>query len=171
MKTSQRSCDRTHGVMRPSLLKRPMILCPEEYLEFQTRTIHLTFWCGRCAAKFSTMSTNLSDSCCALQREQIGVEINENKIVSPELPDVLRRRFRVYFKPGTKIAVRTVRSIRAADIGHLVTFTVWFNHASYYDFGTYFGLQGVCTRVGDVKPLLEVACLTCDCCGFEIYQV
>uniref|UniRef100_A0A7S0NHS0 DNA replication licensing factor MCM7 n=3 Tax=Micromonas pusilla TaxID=38833 RepID=A0A7S0NHS0_MICPS len=86
------------------------------------------------------------------QRDQIGVEINENINVSPELPDVLRRRFRVYFKPGTKIAVRTVRSIRAADIGHLVTFT------------------GVCTRVGDVKPLLEVACLTCDCCGFEIYQ-
>jgi DNA replication licensing factor MCM7 len=83
------------------------------------------------------MSTNLSDSCCALQRDQIGVEINENINVSPELPDVLRRRFRVYFKPGTKIAVRT----------------------------------GVCTRVGDVKPLLEVACLTCDCCGFEIYQV
>mmetsp|Transcript_12954 Transcript_12954/g.55822 ORF Transcript_12954/g.55822 Transcript_12954/m.55822 type:complete len:221 (-) Transcript_12954:6405-7067(-) len=58
------------------------------------------------------------------QRDQIGVEINENINVSPELPDVLRRRFRVYFKPGTKIAVRTVRSIRAADIGHLVTFTV-----------------------------------------------
>ena len=35
----------------------------------------------------------------------------------------------------------------------------------------YFGYQGICTRVGDVKPLLEVACLTCDGCGFEIYQV
>ncbi len=26
------------------------------------------------------------------------------------------------------------------------------------------------TRVGDVKPLMEVACYTCDACGFEIYQ-
>lgn len=24
--------------------------------------------------------------------------------------------------------------------------------------------------MGDVKPLIEVACLTCDSCGFEIYQ-
>ena len=32
-------------------------------------------------------------------------------------------------------------------------------------------LKGICTRAGDVKPLIEVACLTCDSCGFEIYQV
>ena len=31
--------------------------------------------------------------------------------------------------------------------------------------------QGICTRVGDVKPLIEVACFTCDGCGFEVYQV
>ena len=31
--------------------------------------------------------------------------------------------------------------------------------------------QGICTRVGDVKPLLEVACFTCDSCGSELYQV
>lgn len=30
--------------------------------------------------------------------------------------------------------------------------------------------QGIVTRVGDVKPLMEVACYTCDACGFEIYQ-
>ena len=24
--------------------------------------------------------------------------------------------------------------------------------------------------MGDVKPLMEVACYTCDACGFEIYQ-
>ena len=30
-------------------------------------------------------------------------------------------------------------------------------------------LQGIVTRVGDVKPLMEVACYTCDACGFEIY--
>jgi len=86
------------------------------------------------------------------QREEIGSHADDGKSTSPQLPNILRRRFRVYFKPGTKSAVRTVRSIRAADIGHLVTFT------------------GICTRVGDVKPLLEVACLTCDGCGFEIYQ-
>ena len=32
------------------------------------------------------------------------------------------------------------------------------------------GPQGIVTRVGDVKPLMEVACYTCDDCGFEIYQ-
>ena len=31
-------------------------------------------------------------------------------------------------------------------------------------------LQGIVTRVGDVKPLMEVACYTCDSCGFEVYQ-
>ena len=26
------------------------------------------------------------------------------------------------------------------------------------------------TRIGEVKPLMEVACYTCDDCGYEIYQ-
>ena len=42
--------------------------------------------------------------------------------------------------------------MKAADIGHLVTF------------------KGICTRVGDVKPLIEVACFTCDSCEYEVYQ-
>ena len=73
--------------------------------------------------------------------------------MSQNLPNILRRRFRVFFQPGGKHASQTIRSIRAADIGHLVTF------------------KGICTRVGDVKPLIEIACFTCDGCGFEVYQV
>ena len=42
--------------------------------------------------------------------------------------------------------------MKAADIGHLVSF------------------KGICTRVGDVKPLIEVACFTCDSCEYEVYQ-
>lgn len=40
------------------------------------------------------------------------------------LPNLLRRRFRVYLKPSVKSEMRDLRSIRAADIGHLVTFKV-----------------------------------------------
>ena len=68
------------------------------------------------------------------------------------LPRMLERRFRVFLKPGGKATTRTIRSVKAADIGHLVSF------------------KGICTRVGDVKPLIEVACFTCDSCEYEVYQ-
>jgi DNA replication licensing factor MCM7 len=48
--------------------------------------------------------------------------------------------------------VRKLREVRACCVGALVT------------------VSGIVTRVGDVKPLMEVACYTCDACGFEIYQ-
>jgi len=103
----------------------------------------------------STFSVAEEDSFDVLMRQREQAEVNT---LNPEdsaqrLPDVLRRRFRVYFKPGAKCERRNIRGIRAADIGHLVTF------------------KGICTRVGDVKPLIEVACFACDGCGFEIYQV
>jgi len=87
------------------------------------------------------------------QRENIEATADDAHGSNEGLPSILRRRFRVYLKPRTKSEMRILRSIRAADIGHLVTF------------------KGICTRAGDVKPLIEVACLTCDSCGFEIYQV
>jgi len=68
------------------------------------------------------------------------------------LPPILRRRYRVYFQPPTKVDVHKLREVRATHIGKLVT------------------VSGIVTRVGDVKPLMEVACYTCDSCGFEIYQ-
>ena len=86
------------------------------------------------------------------QREQAGPDGETGEDVPRVLPEILKRRFRVFFKPGGKAATRTIRSIKAAEIGHLVTF------------------KGICTRVGDVKPLLEVACFTCDGCDFEVYQ-
>mmetsp|Transcript_13710 Transcript_13710/g.54198 ORF Transcript_13710/g.54198 Transcript_13710/m.54198 type:complete len:268 (-) Transcript_13710:2125-2928(-) len=86
------------------------------------------------------------------QRENVEANTDDAHGSNQGLPNLLRRRFRVYLKPSVKSEMRDLRSIRAADIGHLVTF------------------KGICTRVGDVKPLIEVACLTCDSCGFEIYQ-
>ena len=68
------------------------------------------------------------------------------------LPPILRRRYRVFFHPPTKVDVHKLREVRASHIGKLVT------------------VSGIVTRVGDVKPLMEVACYTCDTCGFEIYQ-
>lgn len=59
-----------------------------------------------------------------LQREQAGGNEDEPGEGTRQLPDILRRRFRVYFKPTAKHESRTIRSIRAADIGHLVTFKV-----------------------------------------------
>ena len=67
-------------------------------------------------------------------------------------PEVLRRAFDVFFKPlkGTKSL--KMRDIRANMIGHYVTF------------------KGMCTRITDVKPLIKVACYTCEGCGHEYFQ-
>ena len=86
------------------------------------------------------------------QREQANPDADDSGDVPRELPRILKRRFRVFLKPGGKATTRTIRSVKAADIGHLVSF------------------KGICTRVGDVKPLIEVACFTCDSCEYEVYQ-
>ena len=61
-----------------------------------------------------------------MQREQAEVNTANPADGAQRLPDILRRRFRVYFKPGVKCEKRNIRGIRAADIGHLVTFKVLF---------------------------------------------
>ena len=86
------------------------------------------------------------------QREQANPDADDSGDAPRELPRILKRRFRVFLKPGGKATTRTIRSVKAADIGHLVSF------------------KGICTRVGDVKPLIEVACFTCDSCEYEVYQ-
>eukprot|EP00982_Pelagococcus_subviridis_P011248 31072-Pelagococcus_subviridis.AAC.10 len=90
------------------------------------------------------------------QREQTVASKVDHGNLPERIPDTLRRRFRVYFKPDAKNKNRAIRDIRAADIGRIVSFEC--------------SKQGICTRVGDVKPLLEVACFTCDSCGSELYQ-
>ena len=62
-------------------------------------------------------------------------------------------RFEVRFKPLTDNSKPlALRSVRAAEIGHLVS------------------VKAICTRVSDVKPLVSVVTYACDVCGFEIYQ-
>lgn len=56
------------------------------------------------------------------------------------------------FLPPAGTKTSSLREVRARDIGHLVS------------------VQGMVTRVTDVKPLVKVATYTCDACGFEIYQ-
>ena len=67
-------------------------------------------------------------------------------------PGSLRRHFDVFFKPATGTTPIKMREIRAKMIGKYVTF------------------KGMCTRLTDVKPLMEVACYTCEGCGQEYFQ-
>jgi len=67
-------------------------------------------------------------------------------------PEKLLRRFSVYFQPHAKDDVSRLRTVRSADIGRLVT------------------LRGIVIKAGDVKPMAEVCCYTCDTCGKEVYQ-
>jgi len=58
----------------------------------------------------------------------------------------------VVIKPSSKAKALSVRQVRASDIGSLVS------------------LQGMVTRVSDVKPKITVATYTCDLCSYETYQ-
>ncbi|OUS41968.1 minichromosome maintenance Mcm7 like-protein [Ostreococcus tauri] len=67
-----------------------------------------------------------------------------------DAPQSIRRRFRVTFKEEDTEQLSRIRTIRASSIGHLTHF------------------KGICTRISDVKPLMEVACFTCDVCDHEV---
>jgi len=67
-------------------------------------------------------------------------------------PATLRRKYDVFFKPLRDQVPSKMREIGAKMIGHYVT------------------LKGMCTRMTDVKPRLEVACYTCEGCGQEYFQ-
>ena len=118
----------------------------------------------------------------SVQREQAEQEnTGESQDIAHQLPALLRRRYRIYIHVTDKHDVLQIRNIRAANIGSLVKFKVCTSGTEHQpcikclnnmrDWRFLSTFQGICTRVGDVKPLLEVACFTCDCCGFEIYQV
>mmetsp|Transcript_2871 Transcript_2871/g.10377 ORF Transcript_2871/g.10377 Transcript_2871/m.10377 type:complete len:718 (-) Transcript_2871:2392-4545(-) len=68
------------------------------------------------------------------------------------IPKALRRKYEIFFKPLLKSAPLKMRDIRAKMIGNYVTF------------------RGMCTRITDVKPLIEVACYTCETCGHVYFQ-
>ena len=75
--------------------------------------------------------------------------------VGPQRQDVpreLTRDYTVAFEPSKSTKERSIRSVGAKDIGALVS------------------VRAIVTRVTDVKPLMTVACYTCDTCGFELYQ-
>jgi DNA replication licensing factor MCM7 len=67
-------------------------------------------------------------------------------------PAELRRRFEVRLLPVHDMAVRSLREVRARDIGHLLR------------------VKAMVIRASDVKPLAKVITYTCDECGYEIYQ-
>ena len=68
------------------------------------------------------------------------------------LPDELIRRYSIHIKPLTKVKPLALRQVKASNIGEYVR------------------IQGIVTRVTDVKPLMTVATYACDGCGNEIYQ-
>lgn len=75
-----------------------------------------------------------------------------NQDIASQAPTYLHGP-RVFFVPESNYLPIKMRDIRAEHIGSYVTF------------------KGLCTRVGDVKPLIEVAFFTCESCRAEVRQV
>ena len=74
-----------------------------------------------------------------------------NNTPSP-FPPELMRRYEIQIVPRTKMTARSLRQVKASDIGCLVK------------------IRGIVTRVSAVKPIVTIATYTCDACGYEIYQ-
>lgn len=66
-------------------------------------------------------------------------------------PD-LTRQSNLVFAPLESVKSKSVRDIKASHIGRFVT------------------VRGVVSRVSDVKPLAVAIALSCDKCGYEIFQ-
>jgi DNA replication licensing factor MCM7 len=69
-----------------------------------------------------------------------------------EFPPALMRRYEIQIVPRTKMTARSLRQVKASDIGALVK------------------IKGIVTRVSAVKPIVTIATYTCDACGYELYQ-
>lgn len=67
-------------------------------------------------------------------------------------PPELMRRFEVYFSPRRDAKALSVRDVKAAHIGKLIT------------------LRGLVIRATEVSPQATVITYTCDTCGAETYQ-
>lgn len=94
------------------------------------------------AEKNSSMVPTNSNS---FSEEQDRQETTSHRIPYSQLTNLLPRP-RVLFVPYSKYSLIKMRDIRAEHIGTYVTF------------------KGLCTRVGDVKPMIEVARYTCEGC-------
>jgi len=68
------------------------------------------------------------------------------------VPKELSRMYEVVLH-ARKVKTTNIRNINASQIGHLVR------------------IQGIVTRVSDVRPICKVATYTCNLCGKEIYQI
>ena len=62
------------------------------------------------------------------------------------------RRYEIQIVPRSKMPARSLREVKADDIGALVK------------------IKGIVTRVSAVKPIVTVATYTCDSCGYEHYE-
>lgn len=94
---------------------------------------------------------NISDNAPTNGLEELEVEDNQKR----NFPLAISKRcHQILLNPGSNdvIPLQGLRNIRASDIGHLVRF------------------QAICTSVGDVKPMMEVACFTCDGCGHKVVK-
>ncbi|CAG8471211.1 29997_t:CDS:2, partial [Racocetra persica] len=67
-------------------------------------------------------------------------------------PPSLTRRYTIYFKPLSSEKPYSIRGVNGSCVGHLVT------------------VQGIITRVCDVKPFLMVAGFSCEMCGEEVFE-
>ncbi|RHZ80872.1 hypothetical protein Glove_131g80 [Diversispora epigaea] len=67
-------------------------------------------------------------------------------------PATLTRRYTLYFKSLKDEPALSIRKVGGFHVGQLVT------------------VQGIITRVHDVKPFLVVAGFTCEMCGEEVFQ-
>ena len=77
-----------------------------------------------------------------------GATVRRKNIFPPEL----MQRYEIQIVPRAKMAARSLRDVKAKDLGSLVK------------------IKGIVTRVSAVKPIVTVATYTCDSCGYEIYD-
>src|SRR3990167_9173457 len=77
---------------------------------------------------------------------------HQRDVDTTNLPKALERRYQLYFTARDYIDTHPLRNVKAKQIGHLVK------------------IQGIVTRLSEVKPLITIATYTCQECGFENYQ-
>jgi len=68
------------------------------------------------------------------------------------IPNELKRNYEVAFTPRFKLPAMTIREVTSDRIGSLLK------------------IEGIVTRITEVRPIMRVAVYTCDLCGNEIYQ-
>ena len=97
------------------------------------------------------MASNIKLQTGMITRENAGTDANP----AARIPAELERNYQAVLVPGefSKKSIVQMRDVKAQNIGQLVT------------------VRGIVTRASDVKPCMQVAVFSCDCCGFEVYQL